>query len=160
VTAQRRRHTRAKQENRRTRGPREAETRVGTTRGSAFCRIDGEVDWSAAADTPRVRGSARRRLHRGDAAPWTGTRAPGSSPAEPSLLERAERLRDDLLRSKLTHPDPWSYTAKARAWAERAQTLVQDIAIASQTPELHAMVAKLAAEVENDPDYQKARQLF
>jgi hypothetical protein len=81
-------------------------------------------------------------------------------PAEPSLLERAERLRDDLLRSKLTHPDPWSYTAKARAWAERAQTLVQDIAIASQTPELHAMVAKLAAEVENDPDYQKARQLF
>jgi hypothetical protein len=80
--------------------------------------------------------------------------------AEPSLLERAERLRDDLQRSKLTHPDPWSYTAKARAWAERAQKLVEDVAIASQTPELHALVAKLEAEVESDPDYQSARQLF
>jgi hypothetical protein len=69
-------------------------------------------------------------------------------------------LRDDLQRSKLTHPDPWSYTAKARAWAESAQRLVEDIAIARQTPELHALVSKLAAEVESDPDYQKARQLF
>jgi hypothetical protein len=81
-------------------------------------------------------------------------------PAEPSLLERAERLRDDLLRSKLTHPDPWSYTAKARAWGERTQALVEEIAVAGQTPALHATVANLAAEVEGDADFQKARQLF
>jgi hypothetical protein len=81
-------------------------------------------------------------------------------PAEPSFLERAERLRDDLLRSKLTHPDPWTYTAKARAWGEQAQALVEEIAIAGQTPALHAAVAKLEAEVEGDADFQKARQLF
>lgn len=81
-------------------------------------------------------------------------------PAEPTLLERAERLRDDLLRSKLTHPDPWGYTAKARAWGERIQGLVTEIAVADQTPALHAAVEKLAAEVEGDADFQKARQLF
>ena len=81
-------------------------------------------------------------------------------PADAPLLERAERLRDDLLRSKLTHPDPWSYTAKARAWGERAQALVEEITVAGETPGLHATVAKLAAEVEGDVDFQKARQLF
>jgi hypothetical protein len=81
-------------------------------------------------------------------------------PAEPSLLERAERLRDDLLRSKLTHPDPWTYTTKARAWGEQAQALVEEIAIAGQTPALRTTVAKLEAEVEGDADFQKARQLF
>jgi len=81
-------------------------------------------------------------------------------PADPPLLERAERLRDDLLRSKLTHPDPWSYTAKARAWGERAQALVEEITVAGETPGLHATVAKLAVEVEGDVDFQKARQLF
>jgi hypothetical protein len=85
---------------------------------------------------------------------------PALPPAEPTLLERAERLRDDLLRSKLTHPDPWSYTAKARAWGGRIQTLVEEIAEAGQTPALHAAVGKLAAEVEGDADFQKARQLF
>ena len=76
------------------------------------------------------------------------------------MLERAERLRDDLLRSKLTHPDPWSYTAKARAWGKQAQALVEEIAVAGQTPPFHAAIAKLEAEVEGDADFQKARQLF
>jgi hypothetical protein len=64
------------------------------------------------------------------------------------------------MRSKLTHPDPWSYTAKARAWVERIQGLVEEIAVAGQTPALHAAVGKLAAEVEGDADFQRARQLF
>jgi hypothetical protein len=81
-------------------------------------------------------------------------------PAEPTLLERAERLRDDVLRSKLTHPDPWNYTAKARAWGERMQALVEEIAVAGQTPELHARFATLSAEVEGDSDFRRARQLF
>jgi len=46
----------------------------------------------------------------------------------------AERLRDDILRSKLTHPDPWTYGAKARAWGERAQALVEEIAVEGDTP--------------------------
>jgi hypothetical protein len=81
-------------------------------------------------------------------------------PAEPTLLERAERLRDDILRSKLTHPDPWAYTAKARTWGGGFQALVEEIAVAGQTPELHARFARLSAEVEGDPDFQRARQLF
>jgi hypothetical protein len=85
---------------------------------------------------------------------------PAIPPAEPTLLEQAERLRDDVIRSKLTHPDPWTYTARARAWGERAQALVEEIAAAGQTPALHAAVAKLAAEVEGDADFQRARQLF
>jgi hypothetical protein len=89
-----------------------------------------------------------------------GTAPPALPPAEPTLLEQAERLRDDVIRSKLTHPDPWDYTAKARAWGERIQALVQEIAVAGQTPALHAAVGKLAAEVEGDADFQKARQLF
>ena len=81
-------------------------------------------------------------------------------PAEPTLLQRAERLRDDIIRSKLTHPDPWSYTAKARAWGQRIQTLVEEIAVAGQTPALHEAVAEFSAEVESDPDFQAARQVF
>jgi hypothetical protein len=89
-----------------------------------------------------------------------GAARPALPPAEPTLLEQAERLRDDVLRSKLTHPDPWTYTARARAWGERAQALVEEIAVAGQTPALHAAVGKLATEVEGDADFQKARQLF
>jgi hypothetical protein len=81
-------------------------------------------------------------------------------PAEPTLLELAERLRDDVLRSKLTHPDPWTYTAKARTWGEGIQALVEEIAVAGQTPGLHARFATLSTEVEGDPDFQRARQLF
>jgi hypothetical protein len=85
---------------------------------------------------------------------------PALPPAEPTLLEHAERLRDDVLRSKLTHPDPWDYTAKARAWGGRIQALVEEIAVTGQTPALHEAVGKLTAEVEGDADFRKARQLF
>jgi hypothetical protein len=81
-------------------------------------------------------------------------------PAERTLLERAEQLRDDILRSKLTHPDPWTYTAKARTWGDGVQALVEEIAVAGQTPALHARFATWLAEVEGDPDFQRARQLF
>jgi hypothetical protein len=37
---------------------------------------------------------------------------------------------------------------------------VEEIAAAGQTPALHAAVGKLAAEVEGDADFQRARQLF
>lgn len=47
-----------------------------------------------------------------------------------------------------------------RAWAERAQALVEEIALVGETPALQATVAKLTAEVEGDADFQKARQLF
>ena len=161
MTAQRRRKPRAKPDNRRTTGPSErpkpgavpparrhpAAPRARSTAVPPL-KPGGSADRLAAADAATVPplgpGVARRAL----------------PPAEPSLLERAERLRDDLLRSKLTHPDPWSYTAKARAWGERAQGLVEDIAVVGQTPALHATVGKLTAEVEGDADFQKARQLF
>jgi hypothetical protein len=81
-------------------------------------------------------------------------------PAEPTLLERAERLRDDILRSKLTHPDPWTYTAKARTWGGDIQELVEEIAVAGLTPDLHAKFATLLTEVESDSDFQRACQLF
>src|SRR5262245_47464404 len=54
--------------------------------------------------------------------------------AGPGLGERAERLRDEIMRSKLTHPDPWAYAAKARAWGERAQVLVETIVVRGDSP--------------------------
>jgi hypothetical protein len=80
--------------------------------------------------------------------------------AGPSVLEGAERLRDDVLQSKLSHPDPWTYTPKARGWADRAQALVDRLA--SGEPETAARQAldALRAEVEADRDFQDARRLF
>ena len=82
------------------------------------------------------------------------------APAGPGLGERAERLRDDILRSKLTHPDPWSYSAKARAWGDRAQSLVQQIAIGRDVASAKAGFEALDAEVQRDRDFQEARRLF
>ncbi len=75
------------------------------------------------------------------------------------LLGQVERLREAILRSKLSHPDPWRYTAKARRWGERAQQLVEAIA-AAETPALRRALETLAAEVEGDRDFQEARRLF
>jgi hypothetical protein len=132
--------------------------------------------------TPRRRtSSAAKPFPPPSAAPGAGpTTAPGAAanataaapalgpgppltalpPSERTLLERAEQLRDDILRSKLTHPDPWTYTTKARTWGEGIQALVEEIAVAGQTPALHARFATWSAEVEGDPDFQRARQLF
>ena len=156
MTAQRHKDSRARQEKDRTASPK----RVGAI------PVPRNPATSAVRPTtmpPPKRGESQDQLSTANAA-MALSLGPGSPralpPAELSLLERAERLRDDLLRSKLTHPDPWSYTAKARAWGERAQALVEEIAVTGQTPALHGMVGKLAAQVEGDADFQKARQLF
>ena len=161
MTAQRRRDPQAKKGNRRAIGsgerpkpgavpPARRHPAASTARSAAVppLKPGGSSDRLAAAEAATVPSLGQR----------VGLRA--LPPAEPSFVERAERLRDDLLRSKLTHPDPWTYTAKARAWGEQAQALVEEIAIAGQTPALHAAVAKLEAEVEGDADFRKARQLF
>jgi hypothetical protein len=80
--------------------------------------------------------------------------------AEPPLLERAERLRDAILKSKLSHPDPWSYTAKARTWSQRAQRLVEDIATGGDLDAHRHAFDTLEAEVEGDPDFEEARRRF
>jgi hypothetical protein len=78
--------------------------------------------------------------------------------SELPLLLRAERLRDAILKSKLSHPDPWSYTAKARAWSQRAQHVVEEIAAGGDTEQHRRALEKLAAEVEGDPDFEEARR--
>lgn len=85
---------------------------------------------------------------------------PAPASAGPDLGERAERLRDEILRSKLTHPDPWSYATKARAWGERAQTLVQRIAIGGDAASAKSALEALDAELRRDRDFQEARRLF
>jgi hypothetical protein len=82
------------------------------------------------------------------------------TPAEPSLLERAEALRDAVLKSKLSHPNPWHYTSKARAWVQRAQRVVDDIAAGKDPDTCRQALEALAGEVEGDVDFQEARQLF
>lgn len=90
--------------------------------------------------------------------PGLGT-AKGSKRAE-TALQRAERLRDAILKSKLTAADPWAYTPKARVWAQRAQQLVNELALRDDDPELEARLAALSAEVEADPDFQEACRRF
>ena len=157
VTAQRRTDPRTKQGNRR-----QGRLKSGAVR-SARRQAAASTVRSTALPPPTPGGVGDRRAARETVAVSPlgreGARR-AFPPTEPSLLERAERLRDDLLRSKLTHPDPWSYTAKARAWGERAQALVEEIVVVGETPALHATVTKLATEVEGDADFQKARQLF
>jgi hypothetical protein len=94
------------------------------------------------------------------AAKPAGTRPVATRPAEPSLLERAEALRDAIQRSKLTAPDPWAYTAKARGWGVRAQELVDRIARDGATPGARQGLEQLSGEVEGDREFQEARRLF
>jgi hypothetical protein len=86
--------------------------------------------------------------------------SPRRPPAAPTVLERAERLRDEVLKSKLCHPDPWNYTPKARAWGERAQRIVDIIASGEDADAHRRELEAFAAEVEGDPDFQEARRLF
>lgn len=90
------------------------------------------------------------------------TRTPaanGSKRAE-TALQRAEELRDAILKSKLTAADPWAYTPKARAWVLLAQGLVEEIAAGGDRRALEERLAALTAEVEADPDFQEARRRF
>jgi hypothetical protein len=90
----------------------------------------------------------------------TRTAAPARpAPAGPTLGEQAELLRDEILRSKLTHPDPWRYAPKAQAWGERVQVLVVQTA-GGDAPALRRALDALAAEILSDRDFQEARRLF
>jgi hypothetical protein len=75
-------------------------------------------------------------------------------------LQRAEAIRDAIQRSKLTAPEPWSYTPRARAWAQRAQALVEEISRDGDTKANRQGLEKLVAEVEGDADFQEARRRF
>jgi len=88
------------------------------------------------------------------------TARPAPPAAGLTLGERAEGLRDEIQRSKLTHPDPWRYAAKARGWGERAQVLVELIAARSDTASARGSLEALAAELQRDRDFQEARRLF
>ena len=85
---------------------------------------------------------------------------PAPPSASPNLGEHAERLRDEILQSKLTHPDPWNYAPKARAWGERAQVLVEQIADKGDTPAARRALEALDAELRGNRDFQEARRLF
>jgi hypothetical protein len=80
--------------------------------------------------------------------------------SELPLLERAERLRDAVLESKLWHPDPWSYTPKARTWSRRAQQIAEDIVTGGDSDARRQAFAILEAEVEEDPDFKEALRHF
>ena len=74
--------------------------------------------------------------------------------------ERVQRLHEAIRRSKLTHPNPWTYAPKARGWDERAQVLVEMIVVQGHTPVVVRTLETLHAEVEGDRDFQEARRLF
>ena len=88
------------------------------------------------------------------------TARPAFAAAGPSLGEHAERLRDEIMQSKLSHPDPWRYAAKARGWGERAQVLVELITVRGDTAAARGSLEALAAELQGDRDFQEARRLF
>lgn len=77
-----------------------------------------------------------------------------------SIVEQAVVLRDTILRSKLTAPDPWAYAAKARQWTGRAQQLVDRAAAGGGSAALRQAIESLRSEVERDQDFQAARRLF
>lgn len=88
-----------------------------------------------------------------------GSRVPSRS-VEPSPLEQAEGLRDAILKSRLCHPDPWSYTPRTRSWGLQAQHIIDDIAEGKDTEICRRAYETLAAEVGSDPEFQVARRLF
>jgi hypothetical protein len=87
-------------------------------------------------------------------------RGPATSAHHAGLGERVQRLHEEIRRSKLTHPNPWTYAPKARAWDERAQVLVEMIVVQGHTPVVVRTLETLHAEVEGDRDFQEARRLF
>jgi hypothetical protein len=107
----------------------------------------------AAKATTRSKPTATAR-------PAVATARPGPQPAGPSLLEQAERLRDEIQRSKLTHPDPWTYGVKARTWGVRAQALVDQLAAQGDDTATRRALVTLEAEVQGSRDFQEARRLF
>jgi len=110
----------------------------------AVRRPAGQVARKATA--PSKRGAATAR--------------PTPPSAGPTLGDHAEHLRGEILRSKLTHPDPWRYAPKARAWGERIQVLVEQIAAKGDTPVARRSLEALDVELRRDRDFLEARRLF
>ena len=69
-------------------------------------------------------------------------------------------MREQIQRSKLTHPDPWTYGAKARGWGDRVQVLVEQITVQGESPAAQRTIEALDAEIQGDRDFQEARRLF
>jgi outer membrane biosynthesis protein TonB len=118
---------------------------------------------SRKASTKSAKSARRPAGKAAKNAPAKAKTTASSKPAAstgPGLGHRAERLRDEIMRSKLTHPDPWAYASKARAWGERAQVLVELIVVRGDSPAALRTLEVLHAEVEGDRDFQAARRLF
>lgn len=122
----------------------QAPKKAATKSAKAARRPAGKTATKAVSASKRAPAAAR---------PTPPTAGPGPG-------ERAERLRDEILRSKLTHPDPWAYAGKARAWGDRAQGLVELIVVEGPSPVALRTLEELYAEVERDRDFQEARRLF
>ena len=86
--------------------------------------------------------------------------APAPAAASPTALERVRSLREAIERSKLTSPDPWGYTAKARDWLQRTDQVFARIEAGADTAGARKTAEALRAEVEGDRDFQAARRLF
>jgi outer membrane biosynthesis protein TonB len=115
------------------------------------------------ASTKSTKAARRPAGKAAKSAPAKAKTTASSRPAVstgPGLGKRAERLRDEIMRSKLTHPDPWVYAPKARAWGERAQILVELVVVRGDSPTALRTLEVLQAEVEGDRDFQTARRLF
>jgi hypothetical protein len=122
---------------------------------SATKKVAGKSPKAARPPAGKAAGKATAPPKRAPATP-----RPVPPPAGPTLEEHAERLRDEILRSKLTHPDPWRYAPKAREWGERGQALVERIAAEGDTPATRRALETLDAELRGDRDFQEARRLF
>ena len=85
---------------------------------------------------------------------------PAPAPTRHRLTDQVERLREQIQRSKLTHPDPWTYGAKARGWGDRVQVLVEQITVQGESPAAQRTIEALDAEIQGDRDFQEARRLF
>jgi hypothetical protein len=111
------------------------------------------------AGKPAIKSTAPARPAK-PAKPAARAARPAPAPAGPALREQASQLRDEILRSKLTHPDPWRYAGKARGWGERAQALVDQTVAGDHAPGVQRAFQALAGEVQADRDFQEARRLF
>jgi hypothetical protein len=104
--------------------------------------------------------AAKKTASKPAAAPAPKRAAAAAPHAELPLADRAQQLREEITRSKLTHPDPWRYADKARGWGERAQVIVEVIAVRGDTASARTSLEALLAEVDRDRDFQEARRLF
>jgi hypothetical protein len=86
--------------------------------------------------------------------------APARQAAPAPLLEQARSLREAIERSKLTAPDPWGYTTKARGWIQRADQVLSRIESSADAAGTRKTLETLRGEIEGDRDFQAARRLF